>query len=362
MKTNMHARYVLTVVSALVCLGAMTVSSALAITLPPGTEVQVRINDKLDTGVAQPGETFTGTVTEPVVVNGRTVIASGTKVSGQIVEAISSGRLKKPASITLELTQAGSRSVSTAFVKIDGKSHLVRNTEFIGGGAAAGAIIGAITGGKKGAVVGGAAGAGAGTVGAFLTGKKEIAIPAETILPFVVPGGGENPAPATVNTRQPAAQPTPTQTYNPPPAPAPSYNPPRRAGYRGESYSQPYFSEVDQRLVRRYYSSGNSNLPPGLAKRGGNLPPGLEKQVERNGTLPPGLQKRVEPFPEDLNRQMPRLPRGCYRVFLGDRALIVDQNNRVLDVMNVRGGEDDQGRGHGKGRGRGHGHGHEDKD
>lgn len=360
MKTNLRARYILTEMLALVCLIAMTVSGALAITLPPGTEVQVRVNEKLDTGVAKSGESFTGTVTDPVVVNGRTVIASGTRVSGQIVEAISSGRLKKPASFTLEITQVGGRSVSTATLKVDGKSHLVRNTEFIGGGAAAGAIIGALTGGKKGAVIGGAAGAGAGTAGAFLTGKKEIVIPAESVLPFVVPGGSGNPAPATANSRQPV-QPAPNQIYNP--TPAPSYNPPRSTGYRNESDVQPYFSEVDQRLVRHYYSNGNSNLPPGLAKRGGNLPPGLEKQVERNGTLPPGLQKRLEPFPDDLNRQMPRLPQGCSRVFLGNRALIVDQNNRVLDVMNLNGGEeDDQGRGQGKGRGRGHGHGRQDRD
>ena len=137
MKTNMHARFIVTVMSALCFLCALTAANALAITLPPGTEVQVCINDKLDTGVAKSGESFTGVVAEPVVVNGRTVIASGTQVRGQVIEAISSGRLKKPASITLELMQAGSRSVSTAVVKIDGKSHLVRNAEFIGGGAAA---------------------------------------------------------------------------------------------------------------------------------------------------------------------------------------------------------------------------------
>jgi hypothetical protein len=91
----------------------------------------------------------------------------------------------------------------------------------------------------------------------------------------------------------------------------------------------------------------------------------LERQLERNGTLPPGLQKRVEPFPEDLDRQMPRLPRGCSRVFLGNRAMIVDSNNRILDLMTFGGnreGDDDQGRGNGHGKGRGHGRGHEDRD
>lgn len=353
MKSNLRARHILTMVLLLACTGALSATSAHAITLPPGTQVQVRMNDKLDSGVAKAGQSFSGVVTEPVIVNGRTVIASGTQVSGQISQAISSGRLKKPASITLALTQAGGKSISTAVVRIDGKSHLVRNAEFIGGGTAAGAVIGAIAGGKKGALIGAATGAGAGTVGAFLTGKKEIVIPSETVLPFVVPGGEETPAPTTA-TRQPV---TP-----PPPPPAPNYAPSTRGSYPSASARQPYFSDGDQRLVRRYYARNYSNLPPGLAKRGGNLPPGLEKQVERNGTLPPGLQKRVEPFPSDLDRQLPGLPPGCSRVFMGNRAMIIDRNNRVLDVMDIgRGenGDDDEGRGHGKRRGHDHGRGHE---
>lgn len=354
MKSKLSALKLSIVTLALVCVGAVTVTSAQATTLPPGTQILVRVNDKLDSSVAKSGQSFTGTVTQAVVVNGRTVIPAGARASGQISQAISSGRLKKPASITLELTQAGGRSISTAIVSIDGKSHLARNAEFIGGGTAAGAIIGAIAGGTKGAAIGAATGAGAGTAGAFLTGKKEIVIPAETTLPFVV-GGDENPPPTTVSRRDTIPPPPPAQNYPPPP-------PPPREGYPGDYRGQPYFSDGDRRLVRRYYAGDTSNLPPGLAKRGGNLPPGLEKQVERNGTLPPGLQKRVEPFPPDLDRQMSRLPSGCIRVFLGNRAMIIDRDNRVLDIMDIGQGEDDQGRGHGKGRGRGNGRGRDNDD
>lgn len=349
MKFNLRAHSILLMSLALA--GAMSATTVRALTLPPGTQVQVRLNDKLDSGVAKPGQTFSGVVTEPVLVNGRTVITRGTQVSGQVIQAISSGRLKKPASLTLVLTRAGGQSISNATVRIDGKSHLLHDAEYIGGGTAAGAIIGGLAGGKKGAAIGAATGAGAGTVGAFLTGKKEIVIPAETILPFVVPGGNASPAPATATVGQPNYQPQPGQ----------SDYPPARQGYPGESTGQPYFSDGDQRLVRRYYARNTSGLPPGLAKRGGNLPPGLEKQVERNGTLPPGLQKRVEPFPPELTRELPRLPPGYSRVFLGNRAMIIGQNNRVLDLMNIGQGEDDQGRGHGRGRGRGHGHDDDDQ-
>jgi hypothetical protein len=59
-----------------------------------------------------------------------------------------------------------------------------RDAEFIGGGAAGGAIIGALAGGGKGAAIGAAAGAGAGTAGAAATGKKDIEFRAETRLAF----------------------------------------------------------------------------------------------------------------------------------------------------------------------------------
>ncbi len=300
--------------------------------IPSGTEVQVRLNSQLDTAAAKAGQTFEGTVAEPVVVNGRTVLAQSTAVSGRVVDAVSSGRLKKPASITLELT-----SLPTQSLRIDGKSHLVRNAELIGGGAAAGALIGAIAGGKKGALIGSAVGAGAGTATAYMTGKKEIVLPPETLLAFIVSGNSSFSAPAvkTAATTSGGQASEPAQTYR-----RESRQVRNREGDSGNDDNQggnyqggsPVFSSRDQRLIRSYYS-GTSNLPPGLAKRGGHLPPGLERHLERDGTLPPGLQKRVEPFPAELSRQLPRLPTGYSRVILSGRALILDRNNRILDLM-----------------------------
>lgn len=302
-----------------------------SVVIPSGTEVQVRLAAQLDTGEAKAGQTFTGTVAEPVVVGGQTALARGAKVSGRVAEAVSSGRLKRPASITLELT-----SVSTQPLRIDGKSHLVRNAELIGGGAAAGAVIGAIAGGKKGAAVGAAVGAGAGTAGAYMTGKKEIVLPAETLLTFVVAGAGSTSGSAVKTAGNREGEETPQQGE--------SYREGRRtdkirsydaddddsAGRSGGGL--PVFSTRDQRLIRSYFAD-TSNLPPGLAKRGGNLPPGLERQLQRNGTLPPGLQKRVQPFPENLSSKLPRLPAGYSRVILAGKAMILDRNSKILDLM-----------------------------
>lgn len=94
------------------------------------------------------------------------------------------------------------------------------------------------------------------------------------------------------------------------------------------------FSVHDQEMIRDYYHDRYSNLPPGLAKRGGNLPPGLQKHLERDGTLPPGLQKRVEPFPEELERRLPRLPDNCRRVVLGVDIIILDRRRqKILDIV-----------------------------
>ncbi len=94
------------------------------------------------------------------------------------------------------------------------------------------------------------------------------------------------------------------------------------------------FSVHDQEIIRGYYHDRYANLPPGLAKRGGNLPPGLQKHLERDGQLPPGLQKRVEPFPEDLERRLTRLPEPYSRVTLGVDILILDRRTqRIMDIV-----------------------------
>ncbi len=338
MKTSfaLIARFIL---AALVVTGivAQAGQKKQAASIPAGTQIQVRLTNQLDTGETQAGQAFSGTIAEPVAASGKTVLARGATVQGRVTDVVSSGRLKRPASITLELT-----SVRTAPLQIDGKSHLLRNAALIGGGAGAGALIGGATGGKKGALLGAAIGAGAGTATAFITGKKEIVLPPEVVLTFVAGSGAVAPAPAvTPAGTQPVAGGAPRM--------AGDYEAGERraamAGAGGDAAAL-LFSDRDQRLILDYYGGGGGGggrgrgkggrgLPPGLAKRGGNLPPGLERQLQRNGTLPPGLQKKVEPFPAELAQQLPRLPSGYSRVIVEGRALILDRNNKIFDIMAI---------------------------
>ncbi len=94
------------------------------------------------------------------------------------------------------------------------------------------------------------------------------------------------------------------------------------------------FGAREREIIAGYYRNRYSNLPPGLAKRGGNLPPGLERQLQRNGHLPPGLEKRLEPFPPDLVRQLPPLPPEYNRAVIGAHIVLVNRRTGIIvDVV-----------------------------
>jgi hypothetical protein len=303
------------------------VSGASAQSIQPGTQVKVRLVENLDTGDAKEGQSFSATLAEPVSLGDKKILARGTRVNGMVTEAVSSGRLKRPASITLALTSVEKTPITTEGLQIDGKSHVVHNSALIGGGAASGAVLGAIAGGGKGAAIGTAAGASVGAGTAYVTGKQEIVLPPETELTFVI-----------AETR-PTAATAPEQVVERNSMPAPESRP---AIWHGDmqhdgddAYDNLIFSDRDIWLIRSYFQSNYGNLPLALAKRGGDLPPGLEKHITRDETLAPGLQKRVAPLPAELQRRLPGLPFGYSRVFLLGRVLNLSDDGQIVDVMSV---------------------------
>lgn len=333
--------------------GTWLASPAPAQSFKPGTPIQVQLLTPLDTGSARAGQEFSATLEQPVSA-GNKVWPKGTEVKGKVVEAVSSGRLQRPASITLQLTQIGNMPVVTEPEQIDGKSHAGRNAGLIVGGAAAGAILGGIAGGGKGAVIGTAAGAGAGTLTAIATGKKEIVLRAETTLNFAVPGAAATPPPPP-----PPPQPTYRTDANPRPEPVAESRPypdqepeyrdrepeyrdrqpeygdrePENSDYREREYDdhphrfRVYFTDRDVDVIRDYFRHDRED------RDDRRLPPGLEKQLRRNGSLPPGLQRRAEPFPNDLEHRMGSLPRGYSRVILSGRAMILRDDSEIIDMI-----------------------------
>jgi hypothetical protein len=158
------------------------------VVVPDSTAIHVTLNNAIASDQNRPGDHFEATISEPVVIDGKTVIPEGAQVTGLVADARHSGRLKGRARLRLALesvdTNSGSYQLQTASnVRVGGR-HRNRNLALIGGGAGGGALIGAVAAGGKGALIGGPVGAGAGTAVAFLTGKKNIRLPAETPLTF----------------------------------------------------------------------------------------------------------------------------------------------------------------------------------
>ncbi|HLZ90610.1 MAG TPA: hypothetical protein VKQ28_02755 [Candidatus Acidoferrum sp.] len=184
-------------------LGRCSLSLALAVAVAGSalaqahTTVSVRLNHALSTGSAQNGDNFTATLESPLLVNDRIVAEKGARVTGQVREVVSSGRLRRPAAImlTLKTVETPSRRypMQTNDLSIKADSHAKSNLLIIGGLMGAGAAFGGTAGGGRGALIGAAAGAGTGTTVAYLTGKREIVLPAETLLTFHINSVSINP-------------------------------------------------------------------------------------------------------------------------------------------------------------------------
>jgi hypothetical protein len=170
--------------------GAAEVISARAkpVTVPELTTIHVTLDQAVASNENRPGDHFDATVSEPVVIDGKTVIPQGAHAEGLVVEAKQSGRLRGRARLQLALqsvqVNGQEYDVQTTSRTRVGGNHKKRNLAWIGGGAGGGALIGAAAAGGKGALIGGPIGAGAGTAVAFLTGKKDIRLAPETPLTF----------------------------------------------------------------------------------------------------------------------------------------------------------------------------------
>jgi len=158
------------------------------VTVPEGTVLTVRLNEKVSSKESSPGDRFTATVAEPVQVDGNDVIPKGAAVTGTVTEAQARGKIKGSATLRLVLDSVsvnGSRyDVRTTAVARSMKGKGKRTAEIAGGGAGVGALIGGLAGGGKGLGIGLLAGGAAGLAGGAFTGNKDIVLPAETMLSF----------------------------------------------------------------------------------------------------------------------------------------------------------------------------------
>jgi len=288
--------------------------------VPTDEVVIVRMIDPVDSDVNQIGETFRATLAGQLKISEEVIAPKGTPVLVQLVHVKQSGQLRGREEIALQLRSitldGESYYVSSQFAEVASESKGEETAKVVGGAAAIGAIVGAITGGKKGAVIGAAAGAGAGTAIQLVRGKR-VYLPSEALVAFKrqdlnVTKQVTTPVDHVENDKSKRA-----------------HEPEWETDY------VPVFGKRQESIIRIWFSNKKNlkGLPPGLAKRR-RLPPGLERQLYLNGSLPPGLAKRTYSLPLDLERSLPKLPKGVVRVVIGVDVVLLDRNsNTVLDIV-----------------------------
>jgi hypothetical protein len=158
--------------------------------IPAGTQFTVRLNDPLDSERNQIGDTFHGSLSAPIVINGETVIPSGADVVGRVADVKSAGRFAGNSVLTLELTSVSMNgrtyNIQTNQWSRAGKGEGKNTATKVGVGTAAGAVLGGIIGGGKGAAIGAATGAGAGTGVAASRKGEQIKLAPEAVLNFQI--------------------------------------------------------------------------------------------------------------------------------------------------------------------------------
>jgi hypothetical protein len=156
--------------------------------IPTGARVTVRTNSAVSSKTAAPGDPFTGSLSEPILVEGDIAVPAGAAVEGVIAESDDGGRVKGVASLSLRLThiRAGGKLLPVQTTLYTKAAPATKKTDAVkvGIGTGIGAAIGAIAGGGKGAAVGAASGAGAGTAVVLATRGEPAVVGAESIVSF----------------------------------------------------------------------------------------------------------------------------------------------------------------------------------
>ena len=160
--------------------------TTMAMDVPSGTDLVLTLETPVSSETAKPDQPVRARVAKPVVVSGMTVIPEGATVTGAVVSAERSGRVKGRASIALRFNEVIVANtpyrITTARIAREAEATKGEDAKTIGIGAGVGTAIGAIAGGKKGAAIGAGIGGGAGTGAVLATRGDEVTIGAGTTL------------------------------------------------------------------------------------------------------------------------------------------------------------------------------------
>jgi hypothetical protein len=161
---------------------AQPVLEPIAVVVPVGTEMDVRLQTPLNSGTAKVEQRFEATTILDLKIGNALPIPAGTVVRGFVSSVSPAGKLDRRGNMTLSfdeilLGKSPTRFRASIEQAIDGK--MGQDITRIGAGATIGAIVGGIIGGGKGALVGVLVGSG-GTMAA--TEGTDVSLPVGTIL------------------------------------------------------------------------------------------------------------------------------------------------------------------------------------
>jgi len=169
------------------------------LSVPEGTALKVKLETTISTFSSKVGDRFQGKITEPVVVNGKTVIPVGAIVEGRVTKINEPRRIKGKPTIGLFpehlLMSDGQRLMLNAVLvdtdirgtdvneegQFKGAGHDRRDQIEVGGGTGAGMLLGGLIGGGPGLLMGGAIGASAAT-SHWLVQRRSAVLPSGTRL------------------------------------------------------------------------------------------------------------------------------------------------------------------------------------
>ena len=153
-------------------------------TVPAGSDLTIRTNENIDSRDATDSRSYAAQVDRDVLDNSGNVVIPRGSEARLVVRRVGNSEL----ALDLQSLRVSGQSYNIDSEAISrGREGIGKNRrtgEYVGGGAALGAIIGAIAGGGKGAAIGAIAGGGAGAGAQVLTRGDHVSVPAEATLNF----------------------------------------------------------------------------------------------------------------------------------------------------------------------------------
>ena len=87
-------------------------------------------------------------------------------------------------------------------------------------------------------------------------------------------------------------------------------------------------------MIKSCVADHPSEFPENVTHRA-ELPSGDERNLHRDGTVPSSIASQLHSLPLSCVDQLPKLPSSQDRVIYAGHVMLVDSNNRILDMFDL---------------------------